>query len=43
MPGQTIEDIGRAEAFFLEKVSELHPQADGRPASLATAKPAEQS
>ena len=31
MPGQTIEDIARAEAVFLEKVSELHPQADGKP------------
>jgi hypothetical protein len=27
MPGQTIEDIGRAEAVFLEKVIELHPEA----------------
>jgi pimeloyl-ACP methyl ester carboxylesterase len=31
MPGQTIEDIGRAEAKFLEKVIDLHPQADGKP------------
>jgi len=31
MPGQTIEDIGRAEAKFLEKVIALHPQADGKP------------
>jgi Protein of unknown function (DUF3141) len=31
MPGQTIEDIARAEAVFLEKVIELHPQADGKP------------
>ena len=31
MPGQTIEDIARAEAIFLKKVSELHPQADGKP------------
>jgi pimeloyl-ACP methyl ester carboxylesterase len=31
MPGQTIEDIGRAEAQFLEKVIALHPQADGKP------------
>jgi pimeloyl-ACP methyl ester carboxylesterase len=31
MPGQTIEDIGRAEATFLEKVIALHPQADGKP------------
>jgi pimeloyl-ACP methyl ester carboxylesterase len=31
MPGQTIEDIMRAEAKFLEKVIELHPDADGKP------------
>jgi hypothetical protein len=31
MPGQTIEDIARAEATFLEKVIALHPQADGKP------------
>jgi pimeloyl-ACP methyl ester carboxylesterase len=31
MPGQTIEDIGRAEAVFLEKVIALHPEADGKP------------
>ena len=29
MPGQTIEDIARAEAIFLEKVIALHPDADG--------------
>src|SRR5215469_12963624 len=28
MPGQTIEDIARAEAIFLEKVIALHPEAD---------------
>jgi pimeloyl-ACP methyl ester carboxylesterase len=31
MPGQTIGDIARAEATFLEKIIELHPQADGKP------------
>jgi hypothetical protein len=31
VPGQTIEDIARAEAAFLEKVAELHPKADGKP------------
>ena len=31
MPGQTIADIARAEAAFLEKVIALHPQADGKP------------
>jgi uncharacterized protein DUF3141 len=31
MPGQTLEDVGRAEARFLERVAELHPDAEGRP------------
>src|SRR6201981_2702532 len=31
VPGQTIEDVGRAEAIFLEKVMALHPAADGKP------------
>lgn len=31
MPGQTIGDIARAEAIFLEKVIALHPDADGKP------------
>ena len=31
MSGQTIEDIGLAEAIFLEKVIALHPEADGKP------------
>jgi len=31
MPGQTIEDIARAEAVFVEKVIALHPEADGKP------------
>ncbi len=31
VPGQTIEDIADAEAVFLEKVIELHPEADGKP------------
>src|SRR6516165_6879240 len=31
MPGQTIEDIARAEAVFLEKVAALHPEAVGKP------------
>ncbi|HTH15376.1 MAG TPA: DUF3141 domain-containing protein, partial [Magnetospirillum sp.] len=29
--GQTIEDVGKAEAVFLEKVAELHPDAEDRP------------
>src|SRR5262245_36046756 len=31
VPGQTLEDVGRADARFLEKVAELHPDAEGRP------------
>jgi len=31
VPGQTIEDVARAEAVFLEKVIALHPDADGKP------------
>lgn len=31
MPGQTIEDIMHAEARFLEKVIDLHPEAEGKP------------
>src|ERR1700754_210711 len=31
VPGQTIEDIARAEGTFLEKVIALHPEADGKP------------
>ncbi len=29
--GQTIEDIMHAEALFLEKIHELHPDAEGKP------------
>src|ERR1700739_4660447 len=31
MPGQTIEDIARAEGTLLGKVMALHPDADGKP------------
>ena len=31
MPGQTIERIAQAEAIFIEKVIERHPEADGKP------------
>jgi pimeloyl-ACP methyl ester carboxylesterase len=31
MPGQTIEDVARAEAIFLQKVIDLHPHVDGKP------------
>jgi hypothetical protein len=30
-PGQTLSDVGRAEACFLERVAALHPESDGRP------------
>jgi hypothetical protein len=30
-PGQTIEDVMRAEEAFLEKIIELHPEAEGKP------------
>jgi pimeloyl-ACP methyl ester carboxylesterase len=30
-PGQTIEDIARAEAVFLETVISRHPEAEGKP------------
>jgi pimeloyl-ACP methyl ester carboxylesterase len=31
MPGQTIADVARAESIFLQKVIDLHPDADGKP------------
>jgi pimeloyl-ACP methyl ester carboxylesterase len=31
VPGQTLADVARAEATFLEKVISLHPEADGKP------------
>ncbi|CAO3424496.1 DUF3141 domain-containing protein [Azospirillum argentinense] len=31
VPGQTVEDVCRAEAVFVETVTALHPQADGKP------------
>jgi len=34
VPGQTIEDITRAEAAFLERVIALHPDAEGKPAVI---------
>jgi uncharacterized protein DUF3141 len=30
-PGQTLEDVGRAQARFLQMLAERHPEADGRP------------
>jgi pimeloyl-ACP methyl ester carboxylesterase len=34
MPGQTIEDICRAEAIFVEDVVSRHPEAEGRPVMI---------
>ena len=31
VPGQTIEDVCRAEARFVDKVAELHSEAEGKP------------
>ena len=31
VPGQTVEDVMRAEAAFVRKVAELHPDAIGKP------------
>lgn len=34
VPGQTVEDVMRAEAAFLRRVIELHPEANGKPAVI---------
>jgi hypothetical protein len=34
MPGQTIEDVCRAEARFVEAVAALHPEAEGKPCMI---------
>ena len=31
VPGQTVEDVCRAEARFVGEVAELHPEAEGKP------------
>ena len=31
VPGQTVEDVMRAEAHFLKLVAEFHPEAEGKP------------
>ncbi|MBI1408277.1 MAG: DUF3141 domain-containing protein [Caulobacter sp.] len=31
VPGQTVEDVCRAEARFVEKVAQLHPDGEGKP------------
>ena len=35
IPGQTIEDVCRAEAMFVEEVAVRHPEADGKPIVIA--------
>jgi pimeloyl-ACP methyl ester carboxylesterase len=35
MPGQTIEDVCRAEAIFIEEVASRHPDAEGKPVVIA--------
>jgi pimeloyl-ACP methyl ester carboxylesterase len=35
MPGQTIEDVCRAEAVFVEDVAARHPDAEGKPVVIA--------
>ena len=35
MPGQTIEDVCRAEAIFVEDVAARHPDAEGKPILIA--------
>src|SRR5260221_13654943 len=35
MPGQAVEDVCRAEARFVEKVVELHPEAEDKPCLIS--------
>ncbi len=35
MPGQTVEDVCRAEAIFIEEVAARHPEAEGKPVVVA--------
>ena len=35
MPGQTVEDVCRAEAAFIEEVARRHPKAEGKPVIVA--------
>jgi hypothetical protein len=35
MPGQTVEDVCRAEAVFVEDVAARHPDAEGKPVIIA--------
>lgn len=34
IPGQTVEDVMRAEAAFMRRVAELHPDSEGKPAVI---------
>jgi len=34
VPGQTVEDVLRAEAAFVQRVGELHPTCNGKPAVI---------
>ena len=34
VPGQTVEDVMRAEAAFMRRVAELHPESEGKPAVI---------
>jgi pimeloyl-ACP methyl ester carboxylesterase len=35
MPGQTVEDVCRAEAIFIEEVAKRHPDAEAKPIIIA--------
>ncbi len=35
IPGQTVEDVCRAEAVFVEEVAKRHPDAEGKPVIIA--------
>jgi hypothetical protein len=35
IPGQTIEDVCRAETTFIEDVAARHPDAEGKPVIIA--------
>lgn len=35
MPGQTVEDVCRAEAIFVQDVAAQHPEAEGKPIVIA--------
>jgi pimeloyl-ACP methyl ester carboxylesterase len=35
IPGQTVEDVCRAEAAFMQEVASRHPKAEGKPAVIA--------